>query len=83
MKQQGHTLAPKELASYDIQYTPNQSDLSLCLPWIQWIQVGAHSTWTTFFFCKQFVKLNFSHNGTSPTHPLDFVDLEALLITET
>ena len=32
------------------------------------------------YFSKQgfiFVKLNFSHNGTTPEHPVDFIDLEA------
>jgi pimeloyl-ACP methyl ester carboxylesterase len=40
---------------------------------------GAFNLMADYFLGRgfQFVKLNFSHNGTSPVHPLDFVDLEA------
>lgn len=40
---------------------------------------GSHN-FVAHYFAKhgfRFLKFNFSHNGTTPEHPLDFVDLEA------
>jgi hypothetical protein len=76
MKQQ-HIHLPKGIRSYDIQYTPNQSDSHCVLPWIQWIQgLGRIQLDGGLLARFQFVKLNFSHNETSDAS-LDFVDLEA------
>ncbi|MFT5253142.1 MAG: pimeloyl-ACP methyl ester carboxylesterase [Flavobacteriales bacterium] len=82
MKQQGtYTGAEGKLASYDIQYTPNQKRplILFCHGFNGFKDWGAFNLMANYFVQRgfQFVKLNFSHNGTSPEHPLDFVDLEA------
>ncbi|MVN20576.1 alpha/beta hydrolase family protein [Mucilaginibacter arboris] len=40
---------------------------------------GTHNLVARYFaeYGFRFLKFNFSHNGTTPEHPLDFVDLEA------
>jgi pimeloyl-ACP methyl ester carboxylesterase len=82
MKQQGtYTGAEGKLASYDIQYTPNRKRplIVFCHGFNGLKDWGAFNLMADYFLQRgfQFVKLNFSHNGTSPEHPLDFVDLEA------
>jgi pimeloyl-ACP methyl ester carboxylesterase len=82
MQQQGtYTGAEGKLASYDIQYTANQKRplLVFCHGFNGFKDWGAFNLMSDFFVQKgfQFVKFNFSHNGTSPEHPSDFVDLEA------
>ncbi|WP_367752262.1 alpha/beta hydrolase family protein [Flavobacterium sp. WC2430] len=82
MKQEGiYTGAEGKLAGYDIQYTPNQKRplIVFCHGFNGFKDWGAFNLMADYFLQKgfQFVKLNFSHNGTSPAHPLDFVDLEA------
>jgi pimeloyl-ACP methyl ester carboxylesterase len=82
MKQQRtYTGAKEKLASYDIQYTPNQKRplIVFCHGFNGFKDWGAFNLMSNYFLQRgfQFVKLNFSHNGTSPEHPLDFVDLEA------
>jgi pimeloyl-ACP methyl ester carboxylesterase len=82
MKQQGtYNGAEGKLASYDIQYTPNQKRplIVFCHGFNGFKDWGAFNLMADYFLQKgfQFVKLNFSHNGTSPMHPVDFVDLEA------
>jgi pimeloyl-ACP methyl ester carboxylesterase len=82
MKQQGtYTGAEGKSAGYDIQYTPNQKRplIVFCHGFNGFKDWGAFNLMANYFLQKgfQFVKLNFSHNGTSPMHPLDFVDLEA------
>ncbi len=82
MKQQGtYTGAEGKLAGYDIHYAPNQKRplIIFCHGFNGFKDWGAFNLMANYFLQSgfQFVKLNFSHNGTSPTHPLDFVDLEA------
>lgn len=82
MQQQGtYTGSEGKLASYDIQYTANQKRplLVFCHGFNGFKDWGAFNLMSDFFVQKgfQFVKFNFSHNGTSPVHPSDFVDLEA------
>lgn len=82
MKQQGtYTGAEGKLASYDIQYTVNQKRplLVFCHGFNGFKDWGAFNLISDFFVQQffQFVKLNFSHNGTSTEFPMDFVDLEA------
>lgn len=82
MKQQGtYTGAEGKSAGYDIQYTANQKRplIVFCHGFNGFKDWGAFNLMADYFLQKgfQFVKLNFSHNGTSPMHPLDFVDLEA------
>lgn len=82
MKQQGtYTGAEGKLASYDIQYTVNQKRplLVFCHGFNGFKDWGAFNLISDFFVQQffQFVKLNFSHNGTSTEFPTDFVDLEA------
>lgn len=82
MKQQGtYTGAEGKSAGYDIQYTPNQKRplIVFCHGFNGFKDWGAFNLMANYFLQRgfQFVKLNFSHNGTSPMHPLDFVDLEA------
>jgi pimeloyl-ACP methyl ester carboxylesterase len=82
MKQQGtYAGAEGKLASYDIQYTPNQKRplIVFCQGFNGFKDWGAFNLMADYFLQKgfQFVKLNFSHNGTSPMYPVDFVDLEA------
>ena len=82
MKQEGtYTGAEGKLAGYDILYTPNQKRplIVFCHGFNGFKDWGAFNLMADYFLQKrfQFVKLNFSHNGTSPAHPLDFVDLEA------
>jgi pimeloyl-ACP methyl ester carboxylesterase len=82
MKQQGtYTGAEGKSAGYDIQYTPNQKRplIVFCHGFNGFKDWGAFNLMSDYFLQRgfQFVKLNFSHNGTSPMHPLDFVDLEA------
>lgn len=82
MQQQGtYTGAEGKLASYDIQYTANQKRplLVFCHGFNGFKDWGAFNLMSDFFVQKgfQFVKFNFSHNGTSPENPSDFVDLEA------
>jgi hypothetical protein len=76
MKQQ-HIHLPKGISSYDIQYTPNQSDLIVfCHGFNGFKDWGAFNLMADYLQGFQFVKLNFSHNETSDAS-LDFVDLEA------
>jgi pimeloyl-ACP methyl ester carboxylesterase len=82
MKQQGtYTGAERKQASYDLQYTQNQKRplVVFCHGFKGFKDWGAFHLMSDYFVEKgfQFVKFNFSHNGTSPEHPLDFVDLEA------
>ena len=82
MKQQGtYTGAEGKTAGYDIQYSPNQQRplIVFCHGFNGFKDWGAFNLMADYFVQRgfQFVKLNFSHNGTSPTHPVDFVDLEA------
>jgi pimeloyl-ACP methyl ester carboxylesterase len=82
MKQQGTYIgAEGKLAGYDIQYTINQKRplIVFCHGFNGFKDWGAFNLMADYFLERgfQFVKLNFSHNGTSPVHPLDFVDLEA------
>ncbi|MFT5646163.1 MAG: pimeloyl-ACP methyl ester carboxylesterase [Aureispira sp.] len=82
MKQQGtYNGAEGKSAGYDIQYTPNQKRplIVFCHGFNGFKDWGAFNLMADYFLQRgfQFVKLNFSHNGTSPEHPLDFVDLEA------
>ncbi len=82
MKQEGtYTGAEGKLAGYDIQYNPNQKGplIVFCHGFNGFKDWGAFNLMADYFLKKgfQFVKLNFSHNGTSPANPLDFVDLEA------
>lgn len=82
MKQQGiYTGAEGKLASYDINYKANQKRplLVFCHGFNGFKDWGAFNLMSDFFVQNgfQFIKFNFSHNGTSPEHPMDFVDLEA------
>jgi pimeloyl-ACP methyl ester carboxylesterase len=82
MKQQGtYTGAEGKQASYDVQYEPNQKRplIVFCHGFNGFKDWGAFNLMSNYFLQKgfQFVKFNFSHNGTSAEHPLDFVDLEA------
>lgn len=82
MKQQGTYIgAEGKLASYDIQYVENQKLplVVFCHGFNGFKDWGAFNLMSDYFVQKrfQFVKLNFSHNGTSPENPMDFVDLEA------
>lgn len=82
MKQQGTYIgAEGKSAGYDIQYTASQKRplIVFCHGFNGFKDWGAFNLMADYFLQKgfQFVKLNFSHNGTSPMHPLDFVDLEA------
>jgi uncharacterized protein len=82
MKQQGtYTGAEGKLASYDIQFTENQKRplVVFCHGFNGFKDWGAFNLMADYFVQNgfQFVKFNFSHNGTSPEHPMDFVDLEA------
>ncbi|MFE3868015.1 alpha/beta hydrolase family protein [Flavobacterium sp. LS2P90] len=82
MKQQGtYNGAEGKSAGYDIQYTPNQKRplIVFCHGFNGFKDWGAFNLMANYFLQRgfQFVKLNFSHNGTSPMHPLEFVDLEA------
>ena len=44
---------------------------------------GTHNLVAKFFAENgfSFLKFNFSHNGTTPEHPIDFVDLGAFMLT--
>lgn len=82
MKQQGRYIgAEGKSAGYDIQYTANQKRplIVFCHGFNGFKDWGAFNLMANYFLQRgfQFVKLNFSHNGTSPMHPMDFVDLEA------
>jgi pimeloyl-ACP methyl ester carboxylesterase len=82
MKQQGTYIgAEGKLASYDMQYTENQKRplVVFCHGFNGFKDWGAFHLMSNYFVQKgfQFVKFNFSHNGTSPEFPIDFVDLEA------
>jgi pimeloyl-ACP methyl ester carboxylesterase len=82
MKQQGtYTGAEGKSAGYDIQYMPNHKRplIVFCHGFNGFKDWGAFNLMSDYFLQSgfQFVKLNFSHNGTSPMHPVDFVDLEA------
>lgn len=82
MKQQGtYTGAEGKSAGYDIQYTGSQKRplIVFCHGFNGFKDWGAFNLMANYFLQRgfQFVKLNFSHNGTSPNYPLDFVDLEA------
>jgi len=82
MKQQGTYIgAEGKQAIYDIQYTPNQKRplIVFCHGFNGFKDWGAFNLMSDYFVQKgfQFVKLNFSHNGTSPEFPIDFVDLDA------
>lgn len=82
MKQQGtYTGAEGKQASYDVQYDPNQKRplIVFCHGFNGFKDWGAFNLMSNYFLQSgfQFVKFNFSHNGTSAEHPLDFVDLEA------
>jgi pimeloyl-ACP methyl ester carboxylesterase len=82
MKQQGtYTGAKGKLAGYDILYTPNLKRplIVFCHGFNGFKDWGAFNLMADYFLHRgfQFVKLNLSHNGTSPEQPSDFVDLEA------
>jgi len=82
MKQQGIYIgAEGKRSSYDIQYTHNQKRplVAFCHGFNGFKDWGAFNLMADYFVQKgfQFVKLNFSHNGTSPEFPSDFVNLEA------
>lgn len=82
MKYQGvYQGAVAKQASYDIQYNPNQKRplLVFCHGFNGFKDWGAFNLMSDYFVQNgfQFVKFNFSHNGTSPEFPIDFVDLEA------
>ncbi|TDD96907.1 alpha/beta hydrolase family protein [Flavobacterium cellulosilyticum] len=82
MKQQGIYIgAEGKLANYDIQCTQNQKRplVVFCHGFNGFKDWGAFNLMADYFVLNgfQFVKFNFSHNGTSPEHPMDFVDLEA------
>ena len=82
MKQEGiYTGAEGKSAGYDIEYNPNQKQplIVFCHGFNGFKDWGAFNLMEHFFVQNgfQFVKFNFSHNGTSPEHPVDFVDLEA------
>jgi pimeloyl-ACP methyl ester carboxylesterase len=82
MKLQGtYTGADGKSAGYDIQYTANQKGplIVFCHGFNGFKDWGAFNLMANYFVQSgfQFVKLNFSHNGTSPIHPSEFVDLEA------
>lgn len=82
MKQQGIFIgAEGKRASFDIQYAENQKRplLVFCHGFNGFKDWGAFNLMSDYFVQKgfQFVKFNFSHNGTSPDFPIDFVDLEA------
>jgi pimeloyl-ACP methyl ester carboxylesterase len=82
MKLQGtYTGADGKSAGYDIQYTANQKGplIVFCHGFNGFKDWGAFNLMANYFVQSgfQFVKLNFSHNGTSPLHPSEFVDLEA------
>ena len=82
MKQQGtYSGAEGKSAGYDIQYIPNHKRplIVFCHGFNGFKDWGAFNLMADYFLQSefQFVKLNFSHNGTSPTHPVDFLDLEA------
>lgn len=82
MKQEGIYIgAEGKPAGYDIEYTPNQKQplLVFCHGFNGFKDWGAFHLMAHYFAQNgfQFVKFNFSHNGTSPEHPMDFVDLEA------
>lgn len=82
MKHEGTYIGTDEkLASYDIQYSENQKRplIVFCHGFNGFKDWGAFNLMADYFVLRgfQFVKLNFSHNGTSPEFPTDFVDLEA------
>lgn len=82
MKQQGTYIgAEGKPAAYDIQYSENQKRplVVFCHGFNGFKDWGAFNLMSDYFVQKgfQFVKHNFSHNGTSPEFPIDFVDLEA------
>ncbi|MBF2707075.1 alpha/beta hydrolase family protein [Flavobacterium soyangense] len=82
MKQQGtYTGAEGKLAGYDIQYIENQKRplIVFCHGFNGFKDWGAFNLMENYFVQNgfQFLKFNFSHNGTAPEYPLDFVDLEA------
>lgn len=82
MKYQGIYIgAEGKQAGYDIEYTQTEKRplVVFCHGFNGFKDWGAFNLVSRYFVQNgfQFVKLNFSHNGTSPEHPVDFVDLEA------
>ena len=82
MKRQGiYTGAEEKQAGYDIEYNPNEKQalIVFCHGFNGFKDWGPFNLMEHYFVQNgfQFVKFNFSHNGTSPEQPMDFVDLGA------
>ncbi len=66
----------------DVRYLDNRSKkpVILFIHGFKGFKDWGHFNLIADFFAREgfvFVKLNLSHNGTTPEHPMDFVDLEA------